>query len=104
MACMSRGLQRRDTRSLGRICQKDLEVETPFMREASEGMELSVGIGDELSESLQAQIREQTSMGDTVVSEHLLQGTWPGKQADKALYRQGLATSQLQALSSWGRT
>lgn len=68
------------------------------MREASEWMELCLGMDDELSESLQAQIREQTSMGDTAVSEHLPQGTWPGNQVDKALYRHGAATSQSQDL------
>lgn len=62
IACMSRLLQRRDTSSLGRACQKDQEVETPLMREASECMELGLGMDDELSESLQAPIREQTSM------------------------------------------
>lgn len=56
---------------MGRACQKELEVETPLMREASECMELSLGMDDKLSESLQARIREQTSMGDTVVREHL---------------------------------
>lgn len=47
---------------MGRACQKDQEVETPLMREASECMELGLGMDDELSESLQAPIREQTSM------------------------------------------
>lgn len=41
-------------------------------------------------------------MGDTVVSEHLLQGTWPGNQVDKALYRQGAATSQSEGLVLMG--
>lgn len=63
------------------------------MREASECMELCLGMDDELSVSTQARIREQTSTGDTVVREHLLQGTWPGNQVDEALYRQGAATS-----------
>lgn len=97
MACMSRVLQRRHTSSLGQACQKDLEVETLFMREASECMELCLGMDDELSESLWAQIREQTSTGDIVVSEHLLQHTWPGNQVDEALYGQGAATSYSQA-------
>lgn len=104
MACMSRVLQNRHTSSLGQACQKDLEVETPFMREASECMELCLGMDDELSESLWAQIREQTSTGDTVVSEHLLQHTWPGNQVDEALYGQGAATSYSQApvlVRSW---
>lgn len=47
---------------MGRACQKDQEAETPLMREASECMELGLGMDDELSESLQAPIREQTSM------------------------------------------
>lgn len=98
MACMSRVLQRRDTGSLGRACQKDLEVETPFMREASECMELCLGMDDELSESLWARIRKQTSTG-----EHLLQHTWPGNQVDEALYRQGAATSY-SPWSLWGRS
>lgn len=37
-------------------------------------------------------------MGDTAINKHLLQGTWPGIQVGKALYRQGTATSQSQAL------
>lgn len=52
MGCMSRVLQRRNTNSLGRACQKDLEVETPFTREASECMELCLGMDDELNQSL----------------------------------------------------
>lgn len=52
MACMSRVLQSRDTNPLGRACQKDLEGETPFMREASECIELCLGMDDELNQNL----------------------------------------------------
>lgn len=104
MPCMSRVLQRRDTSSLGRACQKPLEVETPFVREASECTELCLGMDDELSESLQARIREQTSMGDTVVSEHLLQALgqeikWIRPSTDREQQPQNH-----RAWSSWGRT